>query len=215
MNSIGDVASIANVDVFCLNAAADARKVISEKFVHPGFRLISVSQRLFGEPPLDLSVEWQAPDLSIFKYRAGNDVTIACYNFALRSGVAVADHLAKSGMQSDLFHTNFLPGADITALRKSCARTGRLIIIDDSKTVTKFSDAVLVDLCMHQTNVAVLQLLRRGCADLDYGVADDQLVIDLDALSEFVEGIIPRQAYRREGVGHELTGRTDHSQVKH
>ena len=117
MNSMGDVASIANVDIFCLNAASDAKKVISETFVCPGFRIVSVSQRLFGESPLEMPIKWQAPDLSIFQYRSGNDVTVACYNFALRSGVAVADHLAKLGMQSDLFHANFLPGSNVTALR--------------------------------------------------------------------------------------------------
>jgi pyruvate/2-oxoglutarate/acetoin dehydrogenase E1 component len=186
MNSVGDLASLANVDTFCLNAAADAAKVVSDKFIFAGFRSICVSQRLFGAPALEIPAEWQSPDLSIFRYRSGQEVTIACYNFALRSGVVAADHLAKSGVGSDLFHVNFLPGADMTAIRQSCARTGRLIIIDDSKTVTKFGDALVADLCARRINVEILQMVRRGCSHRHYGVTDDQFTVDHDAISNFV-----------------------------
>jgi pyruvate/2-oxoglutarate/acetoin dehydrogenase E1 component len=186
MNSAGDFASLANVPVFCLNAASDAAKVISHHFINPGFRVICVSQRLFGRPAVDLPIEWQSSDDAIFRYRSGNDVTIACFNFSLRSGVNVANYLAASGIRSDLFHVNFLPGVRTEAIQESCARTGKLVLIDDSKTVSKFGDAIVADLHGNSTNVAVLPLVRRGCANQGYGVSDDQFLTDPSLILEFL-----------------------------
>ncbi len=188
MNAAGDIASLANVNVFCLNASSDAAAVISNHFVSPGFRLICLSQRLFGAPALDLPIEWQSPDNSIFRYRSGDGVTIACFNFALRSGVIAADRLAASGIRSDLFHINFLPGADLRAIHESCARTGKLVLIDDSKTGSKFGDALVTALCAGGTPVPVLPLTRRGCRNDDYGVNDDQFPLDQNLILEFVGG---------------------------
>ena len=154
----------------------------------PGFRLICLSQRLFGAPPLDLPIEWQSSDHSIFRYRSGDGVTIACFNFALRSGVSVADHLAAAGIRSDLFHINFVPGADWRAIRESCARTRRLVLIDDLKTVSKFGDALVTELCAGDMPVPVLPLTRRGCGNEDYGVNDDQFALDRNLILEFVRG---------------------------
>lgn len=186
MNSASDFASLGNVNVFCLNAASDAANVVSRHFVSPGFRVICLSQRLFGAPALDLPIQWQSPDQGIFRYRSGGDVTIACFNFALRSGVDAADRLAASGIRSDLFHVNYLPGADMGAICESCARTGKLVIIDDSKTVLKLSDAIVADLHAGGAAVSVLSLGRRGCANDDYGVGDDQFVLDQGAILKFV-----------------------------
>jgi pyruvate dehydrogenase E1 component beta subunit len=187
MNSAADFSSIANVDVFCLNAAEDTAEVVAGHFVRPGFRIICLSQRLFGGPALSLPIEWRAPDQSIFRYRSGNDVTIACYNFALRQGAEVADELAQKGFGSDLFHVNFLPNADLTPLAQSCKRTGKVIVIDDSKTVTKFADMLLSSLLAERADVSALLLTRRGCANRDYGVSEDRFSFDRGAVIPFCE----------------------------
>jgi hypothetical protein len=174
------------VDVFCLNAASDAAKVISDQFVKPGFRVICLSQRLFGAPTLDLPIEWQSSSHSIFQYRSGDDVTIACFNFALRSGIDVANRLAAAGIRSDLFHINFLPSTDTEAIRKSCARTGKLMLIDDSKTVSKLGDRIVANLYGGDTTVSVLPLMRRDCANDGYGVGGDQFTLDQNLILEFV-----------------------------
>lgn len=186
MNSAGDIASLANVNVFCLNASSDAAEVISGNFVRPGFRVVCVSQRLFGSQPLDLAINWRSRDGAIFRYRSGSDVTIACYNFALRAGVAIADQLANAGLQSDLFHVNFVPGADMNGVRESCERTGRLIVVDDSKTVTTFGDTFLATCDPRRSDLKVLRLMRGRCADRDYGVVDDQFVVNPTTISDFI-----------------------------
>ncbi len=187
LNSPGDFASLANVAVYCLNGAADASRVIQEQFVSPGFRIVCTSQRLFGSPPLELPIEARSPDNAIFKYLSGKDVTIVCFNFSLRAGVDISNELRLSGIQCDLYHANFVPGMDMSMLVESCTRTGKLVIIDDSKTVTKFGDMLISELSERRLNARVRSFTRRGCADVAYGVGDDQFHIDHQAVMAFAQ----------------------------
>lgn len=188
MNSASDFAAIANVDVFCLNAASDAASVVANQFVSPGFRIICLSQRLFGEPALDIRSESQSDDDAQFRYRTGEDVTLACYNFALRSGVEIADRLTQKGRSCDLFHVNFVPGTNLEELVASVARTRKLIVLDDSKSPIKFGDHLVAELHRRKVTFSLLLAVRRGCADSDYGVAEDRFSVDHDEVAAFVGG---------------------------
>jgi len=182
LNNASDLASLANVSVYCLNGAADAARVVDDRFVAPGFRVMCLSQRLFGAPALDLRVEWGATDHSVFKYRAGNDLTIACYNFSLRDGVALAERLSGAGVESDLFHVNYVPDMDPSPLLESCSRTGTLVVVDDSKSVAKFGDRLVAEVHARGMDVNVLPFGRRGCDAPGYGVAEDRFMPDYDAV---------------------------------
>ena len=128
-------------------------------------------------------------DNSMFRYRSGDDVTIACYNFALREGLRLADQLSTVGIKSDLFHVNFVPGIGLEPLIDSCTRTGALVLLDDSKTVTKFGDGLVTGLHARDVKPAVLSLSRRGCQETEYGVAEDQFTIEDRSVLDFLEGI--------------------------
>jgi pyruvate/2-oxoglutarate/acetoin dehydrogenase E1 component len=185
LNAAGDLASLANVGVFCLNTADDAARVVGDHFIAPGFRVVCVSQRLFGSPSLDLPIEWRAPDNSVFKFRSGGHLTLACFGFSLRDGAALAERLSLVGIESDLFHVNYVPGMETSALLESCASTGRVVLIDDSKSVVKFGDMLVTNLRAAGTDAAVLSLGRRGCTPQEYGVTEDRFVPDYDAVLEF------------------------------
>ena len=185
LNSAGDFASLTNVPVYCLNGAADAARVIQDQFVSPGFRVVCTSQRLFGAPPLELAIEARSPSNAIFRYSSGKDVTIACFNFALRAGVELCNELRACAIQPDLYHVNFVPGMDTSMLVESCTRTGKLVIVDDSKTVTKFGDALVSELSERGLRTRVRSFTRRGCADAAYGVDADQFAIDHQAAVAF------------------------------
>jgi hypothetical protein len=75
---------------------------------------------------------------------------------------------------------------DTRLLIDSCRRTRKLVVVDDSKTVTKFGDALVTELVGRGVEVSVLSLSRRGCADLDYGVNEDRFVPDAGAALAFV-----------------------------
>ena len=177
-NGAGDFASLANIPVFCLNGAADAARVVGNHFAAPGFRIICLSQRLFGAPALDLRAGESSSDDAVFKYRSGDDATIVSFNFSLRDAIDMDDRLRKDGVASDLFHVNFVPGMDTSLLIDSCRRTRKLVVVDDSKTVTKFGDALVTELHALGVDVSVLSMSRRGCADLEYGVNADRFLPD-------------------------------------
>jgi pyruvate/2-oxoglutarate/acetoin dehydrogenase E1 component len=186
INVASDFASMANIDIFCLNGAEDASMVIRKNFVSPGFRVVCTSQRLFGSPALDLPIEAHSSDNAIFKYRSGDDVTIVCYNFSLRDGVELAERLSNIAVQSDLFHVNFVPDMNTSLLSESCARTNKVVLIDDSKSVTKFSDMLVRELQSAALEFSVLSFVRRGCSADRYGVVEDQFLPDYEAVRSFV-----------------------------
>jgi pyruvate/2-oxoglutarate/acetoin dehydrogenase E1 component len=185
LNNAGDFASLANIPVYCLNGAEDSSRVIENHFVSPGFRIICLSQRLFSEPSLDTQVEWSNDDSSIFHYRSGSGITIVSLNFSLRKTLDMDAKLRAADVESDVFHVNFVPGLDMRPIMESCRRTGKLIVVDDSKTVTKFSDALVAELCLQGVSVKLLQFCRRGCADYEYGANKDQLLLDFDKALAF------------------------------
>lgn len=189
INAASDFASMANIDVFCLNGSEDASLVVREQFMRPGFRVICTSQRLFGAPALDIQVEAHSSDNAVFKYRSGNDVTLVCYGFSLRDGVELAKRLNDAGIQGDLFHVNFVPDMEISLLSESCARTRKVVLIDDSKSVAKFGDMLVAKLRSRAVEFSLLSLGRRGCSAEGYGVVEDRFVPDYEAVHGFVERI--------------------------
>ena len=185
LNAAGDFASLANIPVYCLNAVEDAGQVLRSHFVSPGLRLICVSQRLFGVEELLLPAEWAADDASAFRYRSGDRATIVCFNFSLRDTLKMDDKLRLQNIESDVFHVNYVPGMNLEPIIDSCRRTGKLIVVDDSKTVTKFSDAIVTELTSKISGTKILQFNRRGCIDEDYGANEDRLLLDFDAALAF------------------------------
>ena len=132
-------------------------------------------------------VLWSSSDKSIFKFRAGSDLTSVCLNFALRQTIEILDQLEGDGYSADLFHMNFVPNTNLEALIESCRRTGRLLIIDDSKSVTKFGDLLVAQLAELDLNVQTMILTRRGIPNLSYGAQSDSLEINFANVQKFVK----------------------------
>ena len=183
LNAAGDFASLANIPVYCLNAVEDASQVVRSHFVNPGFRMICLSQRLFGADALEAVLEWSADDGSAFRYRSGDHATVISFNFSLRDALDMDNKLRLQQIESDVFHINYIPNMDLKPIVDSCRRTGKLIIVDDSKTVTKFSDAIVIELTSAMLSFKLLQYNRRGCDD--YGANDDRLFLDFDKVLAF------------------------------
>lgn len=183
LNAAGDFASLANIPVYCLNAVGDINQVVNHHFVKPGFRLICVSQRLFGADALKIPVEWSADDNSTIRYRSGDHATVVSFNFSLRDALTIDNKLRLQQIESDVFHINYIPNMDLKPIIDSCRRTGKMIIVDDSKTVTKFSDAIVTELISAKLSFKLLQCNRRGCDD--YGANEDRLLLDFDKVLAF------------------------------
>ncbi len=73
-------------------------------------------------------------------------------------------------------------------LVSSCCRTGKLVILDDSKSVAKFGDLLVTALKANGIDFTVLPLTRRGCSAEGYGVTEDRFLPDDRMVLAFVEG---------------------------
>lgn len=186
LNTPQEFASFANVETYCLNGAADSTWVMQNRFISPGFRLVFVSQQQFGTVSyMPVALESQL-DGAIFKYLAGDGVTVVCSGFGLRYGMQVADALSRDGLSADLLHLNFVPGMDLSVIVESCARTGRMLILDDSKSITKLGDLVVSTVKERGVDFKLCFQGRRGLPDREYGVNADAFIPDFQAIREFV-----------------------------
>lgn len=186
LNVASDISSLCNINIFCLNGRVDISNVIHEQVVRPGFRLICASQRLLSEDLIDSSAHILSSDNSIYKYHSGSDVTVICFNFSLLQGINLVEYLGTLLYASDLFHINYIPRVDLTQILESCSRTQKLVLIDDSKSVVKFSDMILSKL-QASINFASISLSREICADKDYGVGKDEFTLDFEKVKYFME----------------------------
>ena len=129
-NSFDDICSIAKVEGFSFTNSIDTEKIISMYLVTPGFRVIGVSQRLMKEEVIKSPVLYQDDRYRFFKYRAGKDVTIVCFNYSLTYGIEINKILEKNGVEATLFSINAHFEFDYQKIVEDLMITRNLILID-------------------------------------------------------------------------------------
>jgi len=189
LNTLGDVASLTRIPVFCLNAVADVDRVVADEFFADGMRIVAVSQRQFGLDPFAPDLLDTSVDRGVFQYGRGDDVTLVAFNFALRQASLVADRLHEQGLGVDLFHHNFVPGADRDLLFESAGRTRRVLILDDSKSYLSMADDLVADLRGEVNGLQSRVMTRRDLAPADFGVVADEFGVEDAAVDWVVESI--------------------------
>lgn len=185
-NNASDFASIANIDVHCLNTTHEITDIVSHKFVSPGFRIVCLSQKYLGCPPLTLNLISKSNDLSIYHYLAGIKLTILCYNFSLRIGLDLARELSHHNISCDLFHVNYIPSSEIDLLLDSTCKTNKVILIDDSKSVSPLGNVHLAKLHSRNLMLKSYSLVRGSLPNHEYTVHDDEFSFDLDLVLKFI-----------------------------
>jgi pyruvate/2-oxoglutarate/acetoin dehydrogenase E1 component len=75
--------------------------------------------------------------------REGSDVTVVALGHLLQDALAVADELAGEGVSVEVFDPRTVYPFDVEGLAASVARTGRLVVIDDSNRTSGFGAEVL------------------------------------------------------------------------
>lgn len=177
LNNFGDFCSMARVQGYAITNADDARVIVDRHLVAPGFRLIGISQRLFREAPLRFERPTVHQEGSILRYVAGRDATIVSFNFSLPQSEALRRALAAEGTEASLFSVNAMLVDDWSDVLADVARTGRLIIVDDSRSSNRLS---------HQLELAALRsgsakkiVVRARPADKQvFAPNDDRFEID-------------------------------------
>lgn len=145
LNNFGDFCSIARVPGFTITNRADAEEIVNKHLVSPGFRIISVSQRLFGQEILDIEKTYSNEQANLFQYSGGNDCTIVCFNLSFPYGYELQNKLKEKAVSSSLFSVNSPVPIGWEKIISDVEKTNNLVIIDDSKSENLSFNSLIVN----------------------------------------------------------------------
>ena len=138
---------------------------------------------MFPSEFLNMELVYAAEDGSVFQYEEGSDATIVCFNFSLPDGLALRERLSVAGLSSSLFSVNYVPFANWECIIRDAVRTGKIVVIDDSKSVHLPLYALLSELAAYPS---IKKTVVTRESNIDFGVCADNLKIDYDAIVESV-----------------------------
>jgi len=148
LNNLPDFCSIARIPGFSITNKWDAEKIISKELVSPGFRIITVSQRLFKEELLSPEkVHYSNNDNTVFQFSTGKDATIVCFNFSFPQGWSLYQELKKNNIDVSIFNVTSAIPAAWNQIIEDVRNSKKLIIIDDTKSYNLACDAFVTDIC--------------------------------------------------------------------
>lgn len=181
-NGLSDLCSLARVPGYSLTNSRDAEYVLSNELSKPGFRFVTLSQRLFPSEFLDPGLVRVGTGGAWFQYSEGSDATIACMNFSVPEGHQLARLLEVRGLHASLFSVNPAFPVDWAPIQASAARTGRLVVFDDSKGAVRPGSGLLHAVASAAPSVSCTHVHRED--KLDLGVSPDSLRVDLDEIAD-------------------------------
>ncbi len=166
VNNFSDFCSIARIEGYTVTNKMDIETIFGKHLVSPGFRIIGVSQRLFGKDLLlydkDDVIAHERGE--IFQYGAGEDLTIACFNFTFPQGLEIKNELEKRNVRASLFSVNAVQPVDWQPIISNTDRSQKLVVLDDSKSVNK-SCYHLTYTAYSKCNTTKIEILTRELSD--------------------------------------------------
>lgn len=134
-NNFADFCSIARIPGYAVTNAYDAEKLLATHFAAPGFRIVGVSQRLFKQDVIDPGMPVFADkDFKFVQYKDGDDATIVSFNFSFPYAWQLGLEIEKTGLKPAVFNVNYMTPVDWKPIVESVRKTGKLVVIDDSKS---------------------------------------------------------------------------------
>ena len=147
LNNFADFCSIARIKGYTITNKIDAEKIIHSQLVSPGFRILTVSQRLFKEEIIDpKKLIYVNSENDVFQYSEGNDATIVCFNFSFPYGQNIVEEMTKINLTCSLFNVNSSTPTNWEKIIEDVTKTKKLIVIDDSKSENLSCYALLADI---------------------------------------------------------------------
>lgn len=180
LNNFGDFCSMARIPGFTITNRADAEAILNTHLISPGFRIIGVSQRLFGQEISDAPVIYANEEKTLFQYREGAGATIVCFNLSFPYGATLANRLKENSVDASLFSVNAATPIKWGKIIESAGKTKNLVVIDDSKSANHSSDSLLVETtgrCRLDNEIIVRRAIR---GDEWLYPNSDELKIDYD-----------------------------------
>ncbi len=143
-NNFGDMCSIARIPGFAITNRADADEILNTHLISPGFRIIAVTQRLFGKEILEVEKTFVNGEKTLFQYKKGTQATIVCFNLSFPYGFELHNKLKEKGIDASLFSVNAVTPIDWSEIIADVQKTKNLVVIDDSKSENLSCDNLLV-----------------------------------------------------------------------
>ncbi len=169
LNTLYDFCSMADMPAYVIGAGPAAAPIVDTHLVRPGVRILATSQRLFRVADNDVTATPIGSNAGAFQLCTGDDVTIAAFNFAWPQARGLAASLSDEGIGADviaLADARCGPGdANLDLVMASAYRTGRLIIVDDSRSLNRPGDRLRAAVSESGLDVRVRQFVRTGTAD--------------------------------------------------
>jgi len=132
-HDLAGICGLAHVDGYSLTNKREAQFLLDTQIGKPGFRILALSQRLFGEEILDLDLLHVGRNGALTQYSYGHDATVVCFQFSLPQGLRLQRELETKGKSTSLFTAQAVTEPAWGAVFDDARRTGLLIALNDGK----------------------------------------------------------------------------------
>jgi len=183
LNNLPDLCSISRISGYTITCKTDADRIIGRYLISPGVRMIGVSQRLFNNSAIEPSGPQTIVDEQneIVRYGNGDNLTVVSLNFATPEAMMLIEEVTLRGINASLFV--------VTATMPTCWEvvvdhsiiSGKIVLFDDTKSLNRPSDRLLLDIELRQKDIRVVAV-RRTFNDSWAQPSADRLEFDLDTI---------------------------------
>ena len=185
LNNFNDFCSIAGVAGYSFTNQVDTKNIISNYLVHPGFRIMSPSQRLLKDELTNLELINSDRNCGYFQYEKGSDISIICFNYSLPYGIGLKNFFTNKKLTASLFSINTYLGFDYQDLINDLRTTKKLVLIDDTKSRNSLSDKFLKEIYSN-CNLERDVIIKRKIEDDYYYPRHDQLELNYQSIFESI-----------------------------
>jgi pyruvate/2-oxoglutarate/acetoin dehydrogenase E1 component len=187
-NNFADFCSIARLPGFTITNKADADAILPAEMVKPGFRIIGISQRLFKEETIIPSGPlFVNKDRTVFQYEQGKDVTVVAFNFSFPQAVQLVEGLRQKDMSASLFNVNSPTPAHWENILEDIKITGKLVLIDDSKSENLACNALVADATTSSVSLKKTVIIKRELGMDWLRPVSDEMKIDVERVYNALE----------------------------
>ncbi|HER25518.1 MAG TPA: hypothetical protein ENI69_00250 [Rhodospirillales bacterium] len=183
LNNLPDFCSISRIPGYTISGKTDADRVIGRHLVAPGVRLIAVSQRIFRDEIIVPAGPETVVDEEneIVRYGNGDDLSVVAMNFALPQALQAMAGAKERGLEASLFTIAAAMPTRWDAIVDHVGKSGRLILLDDVKSLNRPSDRLLLDVAVRQKQARV-HAVRRTADDSWAQPNADHLDINIETV---------------------------------
>jgi pyruvate dehydrogenase E1 component beta subunit len=181
LNNLDDFCSFSRIPGYVVSNRHDAELVALRHLFSPGVKLIAVSQRLWRTEPLAMADAAPADESGrLIRYRSGRDATVVSCNLAFPQAHDLVLAMGDRGLDASLFGLVDVLNRHWEPILTDVRRTGRLVVVDDSKSVNRASQILQLTVRAAIPGVTVVAVDRDPCVEERSAPNADTLLADVE-----------------------------------